>query len=46
MVRVFLNLKKVQFKEENTDIAIENKMRRKIVRIKDIVTPNYPSHAM
>ena len=46
MVRVFLNLKKVLFKEENPDIAIENKMRRKIVRIKDIVTPNYLSHAV
>ena len=28
------------------DKFIENKMRRRIVKIKYIVTPNYPSHAM
>ena len=28
------------------DKFIENKMRRRIVKIKDIVTPNYPSHVM
>jgi len=25
---------------------IENKMRRRIVKIKDVFKPNYPSHAM
>ena len=28
------------------DKFIENKMRRRVVKIKDIVTPNYPSHVM
>ena len=35
------------FKERpKLDKFIENKMRRRIVKIKYIVTPNYPSHAM